>query len=809
MAWTIELVQGSTSLDLNDETNYKCQVDDINIGQPPARQLWHVPDYGERQLVRVEDDDRTASLGIWVKGSAADDPENNILTLRRWCKEAIRYELTKDNDPVYLKIQRDGSTNATLNQIKYAEVDDSSSHYSQDKIARTDAPNTRLLLILTPAGEAESAITLRNDLASSPHFVEGSGLADGWTAYEAATVESLDTISYLIGGKSQKIDGSYADQTEGIYSDNIPCSQFQNVVAYAWIAFGSQCDDITVIISDNTGSIASKKIATGDSGGVSDKSHVDKSGRTWYRVSLSGTTAATATTVFLAIYRAAADGTQTSTFYVDGCYVQLENNPVLNGGFETAAGGSYPTFEYWNEIDDLLGFVTDETTLVHTGSHALKISENTSGPGGYTVYQDISVIPGVTYDISFYTRGDGTGEGAYSVYDLINDVDIIELTQTGITGTAYTKVTDSFTPAFNCTKVRFSLYNPWVGSLASCYYDSITVSPGTSAIPDAWMSSSTVYNRGDVSEGYHNYWDVWGVPGDAPGLVSTVIEMTSISGSADSVYIGKGTDGIIPVGLQVHWVDSDAFDTDADPGEITWSSQTGSNTNDQWYRGTYNSGPAGTRRVTYSGQDAVNLISGPKRVVGRIRTSDSANVTVSLQVKLGIYTILQSETLSLNGDDAWEMVDFGSMNAEGIGVRINESNTLKNNELFAELWEFVDKPDVQVNFTIGGLGSGDTCDFDYFVFFPTVEFFIAKAGSAFATAQKWAIRAIYEDFVGFHLGYAEAARGGELWKVIPGTTTSRYIWQSYDDSNRNLGIGDTYIISLNVIPRTRHLLGTI
>src|SRR5574343_1192488 len=97
---------------------------------------------------------------------------------------------------------------------------------------------------------------------------------------------------------------------------------------------------------------------------------------------------------------------------------------VLNGDFETVGGLG---FDNWTSSGTYGGYGGE---YAHGGSFGLGMFNPTAG----VLYQDIDVTPGESYDLSFWTRGDGSEGGRYSVYDNDNSEYIIAVTPTGVSG---------------------------------------------------------------------------------------------------------------------------------------------------------------------------------------------------------------------------------------------------------------------------------------------------------------------------------------------------------------------------------------
>jgi len=100
-----------------------------------------------------------------------------------------------------------------------------------------------------------------------------------------------------------------------------------------------------------------------------------------------------------------------------------------NGDFETA-GASPPTFANWTDYPGT-GTIADETTIVHAGSHSVKLTNG--GTGNTFVYAYIPVGPGRIVTFSVWCRGDGTRAGNVRGKDSAGN-DILASTTTGVTG---------------------------------------------------------------------------------------------------------------------------------------------------------------------------------------------------------------------------------------------------------------------------------------------------------------------------------------------------------------------------------------
>ncbi len=155
-------------------------------------------------------------------------------------------------------------------------------------------------------------------------------------------------------------------------------------------------------------------------------------------------------------------------------YSYVPKNLIANGSFESYSGGGLDdgladTFTGWSHTSN--EGRAEATATAKEGSIAVKLVR-TSGSTIYQnkVYTEVSVTAGRNYTLKFYTRGDGTNSGWFSIYDISNSSYIINYTSTGISGTAYQAYEYSFTTPSGCSDIRIQLANG-TGSGSVVYYD--------------------------------------------------------------------------------------------------------------------------------------------------------------------------------------------------------------------------------------------------------------------------------------------------------------------------------------------------
>ena len=149
---------------------------------------------------------------------------------------------------------------------------------------------------------------------------------------------------------------------------------------------------------------------------------------------------------------------------------------MVNGGFETAGVNGPDVWGTWWELAGD-GVIADATGggETHGGAHAAKLSKLSDDLGTALIYQTITVIPGYTYTLSFWCRGDGAERGLYRIFDVSNDADILAPSGMGWIGTAFTLMTRVFLAPPGCTSVRLYFYSPNLA--VSAWLDDVSVFP--------------------------------------------------------------------------------------------------------------------------------------------------------------------------------------------------------------------------------------------------------------------------------------------------------------------------------------------
>lgn len=146
---------------------------------------------------------------------------------------------------------------------------------------------------------------------------------------------------------------------------------------------------------------------------------------------------------------------------------------LTNGGFETAGGGGADVFANWAETVGTGGALADETTLVHAGGHAAKLTRGAASYDTRLQYTLTGRTAGQRLMLEVWSRGDGSQAGAILLYDNNNGAVILNHTSTGVSGTDYKAAQWIFVVPVGCNTVLVRLECP--AAAGTAYFDDVSV----------------------------------------------------------------------------------------------------------------------------------------------------------------------------------------------------------------------------------------------------------------------------------------------------------------------------------------------
>lgn len=418
---TIELVWGNRSLNLNSSP-FGCKAVSVSLLEPIATMT--SPESGKSALVNLKPTDRVITITLSVSGTTGAIVANALTSLKLLVDGENQIAARDGENPVCLKLDRDGGNGNMLHRVRYGNVMDGAAHWSVAATNNTPkyAIDVTLRLICDEAGQAETTVSLKNMLLNGDFTISSGGLGTSWTETGTPTT-TLSTTNWLINGQSQKVVADAAG--EGIHSEDIAGAT--SAVAYAWVYVTS--GSAVVAIRDTAGptDLDNATIDATDSGGVSDMSAIDEDGKTWYRVPLSWS--GSSSTIDLQI-RAYASGA--ATFYVDGCYLRTGTTTVPdawssywdidNRNDRTTTNPEYVNYiDYWGVPGDSPAYLqlstdapgyTSSNPLIHYWSQMVD-GEFTVANARHWAESDMGSYAVVTAGTGAWTDGTGTTDNHY------------------------------------------------------------------------------------------------------------------------------------------------------------------------------------------------------------------------------------------------------------------------------------------------------------------------------------------------------------------------------------------------------------
>jgi len=313
-----------------DSDNLQALVPGTEMGVPEHTNIWSAaPDNLGFRLLNHEKGNRIWPVRLLIGNKDAANPANSMQNafqkLLRLIKQARRFEMEEDVDPVGLCVLLDGATNKTMFLVKDMELNGISVLDEPSRIWKN--AQATFMMITEPLGFGEEEIL--ENWVQTPHMQEdinADGLADNWN-WSGTPVTSLDTAQFLCGSQSQSIIVDN-DHTEGIYSDAVTCTTYQSddFVSYIWVYRMSGSDEITFdVVGNNSGSLGTAEY------GSATTTIVGPDGNTWSRLEVTGTIGAADTTVTLRAERLIGDAYVITRFYVDKAYLQFGVDEIPTG----------------------------------------------------------------------------------------------------------------------------------------------------------------------------------------------------------------------------------------------------------------------------------------------------------------------------------------------------------------------------------------------------------------------------------------------------------------------------------------------
>lgn len=327
------------------------------------------------------------------------------------------------------------------------------------------------------------------------------------------------------------------------------------------------------------------------------------------------------------------------------------------------------------------------------------------------------------------------------------------------------------------------------GVAENMFLDGLYIGVGIDSVPSAWLGGCVITNRADGAS--RNYIDIWGVAGDAPALVTHKITLSNMSTDKRNFIIARGIDGTVPVADQPTWLEDDNFDDT--PGD--WSTVIDAGRSDgQYIRYTQPAGTGDTTTATFTDATtptSIELTATTRAVYGIVKVSSTVDTFIELDVTTPAQIFDKQIRQEVN-TTGWELIFLGVLNGKGI---ITDNGLTASQPLTFE-------------FTIDAT-LGVTVDIDALVLYPIDDDYLlgSLADDLGNAGELWA-QGEFKRVITSANGQREPTIIGRAWTLEPGNVVNRLVYTFQELDNEHF-LDDTMTIEYEVIPRTRHLLGTV
>jgi len=189
MAWTFTLGNDTSTINLNDGSNYKVMPLGFDAPSPKLRTNFagagNLFRSGSR-LIRQSYDNRIVKLGVHVIGSTTDELATNIEAIEGLLRAAQEFSSFASGSQVKLKYQWDSATSPVYFHVLTGTFDPiAGSQHTTMLTQNTRIQNAALTLICEPFAYGDQE-TIENYVRDPSFEVAGTALAD-WTENKTAT----------------------------------------------------------------------------------------------------------------------------------------------------------------------------------------------------------------------------------------------------------------------------------------------------------------------------------------------------------------------------------------------------------------------------------------------------------------------------------------------------------------------------------------------------------------------------------------------------------------------------------------------
>lgn len=342
--------------------------------------------------------------------------------------------------------------------------------------------------------------------------------------------------------------------------------------------------------------------------------------------------------------------------------------------------------------------------------------------------------------------------------------------------------------------------------VSTAFIDGAYMEFGRTDIPNFWSSYFTILNREDVTAGspervcHVNYW---GISGDMPALVKYIIDPTSLQRYI--TYISKNVTGVLTPDLVDHWADSTELDTtQLGSGTGAWTTIVDASASGgsflRWTEGTNPTtriGFAFASNTWFASVDLSAFTAIPRRFFV-IAKSNTGTAIITPKVWIGPNLVFTGDAVTVS-NTSFGLFDCGTINlVNALPPTPSATGTFFISSFMAGIEQ-------------SGMASTDTLDIDAFVFLyadSQDNFLIGiyQRSTAIAYTVDGETEKLYYGSAGNEL----IPKLGNAWTLKPRLLNKVVIVMSDGSgSGFEFDIDEESTVETQILPRTKHLLGTL
>lgn len=829
MSLTFELtdLRANSTFDLTaGKATIETLLDGMQAFTRENRQFWHIGHGGLSTLLDYNQGLRGVAFDV-ILGGTRDAAYNRLAMLERWLQQAIAAEQTDGARtwPVYLRVQMDSATNATLHKIAWAEIDTSQSliHPVTIQAGATYPVYAATVIMALHPGRSERPVLLYNALRNGAleRWNDDVDAPHGWAAYSTATLTRVADRA-LIGQYACKVTVSATGR--GIQTDLATVPAYNLAIASAWISLDDS-DAVWKLELLNTSStvVASQTgISYSWLQSNAQQTHTDRNGNVWYLVKAEQASGSITSERSMRIRISETTNDATDSLWVGGAMIRTVRAITLPPSPDNPKGTAVSGFD-GDAVDEDTTTINSNTSNYFEGSASHDVTFNTTvGLDGLyrTVLFDVDAR-GYDYTAQAWFKLVDTGGAQATVYLKDGAGNVLDSQAFDGEGGATDLATVATTSATGEDAATWYLLRlTGTNSAASGVYWELRptdTGAGTDLnflmssvfiyrnddvrFDNAFISDGLLYNRDDYDDSNPHRFSsfyLFNLPGDLPAEIDYDIFLTNYSGNPGGRILHMASfpaERYPPVAL---WDECENLSGNArvnwrPAAPARWTMNQALATASGGYAARFTSNATDLEDYIFQSlrpDELASYSSVPHNLYLRGKTSDAANTAVWFSILTNDgQTETTFDAAEWADDDVYEWLFLGTLNLAYVpaGTAFGAS--------------------VQIRLNVTG-DNADVIDLDALVFMPALD--NHHAAWRFPWLEAY-------DHIGVYGSRRQTIRrqmdmpaiGGPPWTLAPGNIAHRVTLVQVNAADNVHVMADTAQVRVAIWPRTNNLLGTI